>query len=369
MNPRPNGSVDPAFWRGRRIFVTGHTGFKGSWLVAWLHRLGAVTRGYALPPATEPSMFAALDLAEFCDHREGDVRDAARLREALVEFAPEVVMHLAAQPLVRASYEDPAGTWATNVMGTAHLLEAVRACPTVRVVVVVTSDKCYENLEVARGYRETDRLGGRDPYSASKAAVEQLCDSWRRSFFAPEARNGHAGVLATVRAGNVLGGGDWAADRLIPDAVRAFADGREVRLRFPDATRPWQHVVEPLRGYLVLAQAAWHGGAAFGRAYNFGPRDADIHAVRRVMDEFVQRWGPPARWTVEGAQNGQPHEARLLHLDCARAEAELGWTPRTDLAAALDLTVEWYRAFYDRASRSDMRGLTVTNIEQVGGAA
>ena len=361
--------VDPAFWKGRRVFLTGHTGFKGSWLLTWLDMLGAQVTGYALAPPTNPSAFEALGLIERCEHIEGDVRDAAALATALRGADPEILFHLAAQPLVRESYRDPAGTWATNVGGTVNLLQAARECSALRVIVVVTSDKVYLNNGDGRPFTEDDPLGGHDPYSASKAAVELVCDAWRRSFFQSSQPGAHPAILATARAGNVLGGGDWAPDRLIPDAVRAFSESRCVTIRYPDATRPWQHVVEPLRGYLLLAQAAWRHGARFGRGYNFGPREGDIVPVRRVMDEFVRRWGAPARWAMNGAAGGQPHEASLLHLDCARVGAELGWTPRADLATCLDLSVDWYRAFYSGAAHNDLRGLTAAHIQRVAEAA
>jgi CDP-glucose 4,6-dehydratase len=354
-------SVNPGFWQGRSVFVTGHTGFKGGWLTAWLAKLGANISGFALPPNTTPSFFEATGLADLCAHREGDLRDADDVMSALQEAQPEVVFHLAAQPLVQESYRDPVGTWATNVMGTVNLLQAVRQCPGVRVVVVVTTDKCYENREWPWGYRETDALGGHDPYSSSKAAAEIACSSFRRSFLREQ------GVtLVTARAGNVIGGGDWASNRLVPDSVRAFAKGEPVLIRRPKATRPWQHVIEPLRGYVVLAQEAWHQGAEINTAFNFGPRDVDVVEVEVVMDRLVRAWGGSAAWELDPEADMQPHEAGLLKLDCSLAAAKLGWEPRLNLETGLDRTVEWYSAFYADSSAEELRGLTGRQIDQLG---
>ncbi|MHC5021533.1 MAG: CDP-glucose 4,6-dehydratase [Planctomycetota bacterium] len=356
-----NGAVDPGFWDGRRVFLTGHTGFKGSWLTAWLHHLGAAVTGYALAPDTTPALFDVLELDRLCHHQTADVREADGLRWALSAAEPEVVFHLAAQPLVRESYRDPAGTWSTNVTGTINLLEAVRATPSVRVVVVITTDKCYENLEDGRAYTERDALGGYDPYSASKAAAELVCSAWRRSFLH------EAGVaLATARAGNVLGGGDWAADRLIPDAVRAFAAGDSVQVRYPDAVRPWQHVLEPLRGYLLLAERCWSDRERFGRAFNFGPAQADCVPVRTVLDALAARWGDGARWELAPDAAGQPHEAGLLQLNCELAAAELGWRPVIGLEQCLAMTAEWYRAH--AAGDAALDALTRAQIAQASPA-
>ncbi len=325
---------DPAFWRGRRVFLTGQTGFKGAWLALWLESLGAVVRGFALP--AEPGSLA-LAAGPAGESLHGDIRDPAALEAALLPFQPGVVLHLAAQALVRRSYRDPAETFATNVMGSIHLLEAVRRCPSVRAVVMVTTDKCYENRERPEPYREAEALGGRDPYSASKAAMEIAVAAWRASFLAA------GGVaVATARAGNVIGGGDWAEDRLLPDCIRALSAGRSIEVRNPAATRPWQHVLEPLAGYLVLAEALWRDGAGMAEAWNFGPALRDVQPVGEVVAEVVRLWGAGAAWHV-AAQPGAVHEAGLLAVDAAKAQAGLGWHPRLPLALALEWTVAWYR--------------------------
>ena len=328
-------SPDQGFWRGKRVFVTGHTGFKGAWLCAWLDRLGAKVLGLALPPEDEPNLFALLGLEQRLDHRLGDIRDAPALDGAMSLFRPEIVLHLAAQSLVRRSYREPVETFETNVMGTINLLEAVRRTPSVRAAIVVTSDKCYENLGHHRPYRETDALGGEDPYSASKACAELVTGAWRHSFLS-------TGIaLASARAGNVIGGGDWAVDRLVPDCIQALGAGRAIELRNPAATRPWQHVLAPLSGYLLLAERLYAEGAAYARAWNFGPPPADAIPVAKVVERVIAAWGAPGSW-VATAEPGPP-EARHLAVDAGLARAELGWSPRLDLATGLAWTVEWYR--------------------------
>jgi CDP-glucose 4,6-dehydratase len=330
--------MHPEFWRGRRVFVTGHTGFKGGWLALWLREAGAEVTGFALAPGAFPNLFEAARVGEGIRSITGDIRDAAALDAALRESDAEVVFHLAAQSLVRESYLRPADTYATNVMGTVHLLDAVRSTPAVRPVVVVTSDKCYENHEWSWPYRENDRLGGRDPYSNSKACAEFVTSAYRASFF-----SGAAPVaVATGRAGNVIGGGDWAKDRLVPDLLRAFADGAAATIRNPDAVRPWQHVLDPVHGYLMLAEALLSDGA-LSDAWNLGPDPVDVRTVRWVADELAARWGSGASWV--GDAGIHPHEARALRLDGSRAGAELGWRPRLAVGTALDWTVEWYRAW------------------------
>lgn len=324
---------DAAFWRGKRVFLTGHTGFKGAWLTFWLHRLGAVVRGFALPPETEPSLCEAAGIEGRCDSIHGDIRDRAVLRDALIAFSPDIVLHLAAQALVRRGYEDPVATLAVNVMGTAHLLETAADTPSVRAVVIVTSDKCYENREWAWAYRETDALGGYDPYSASKACAEHVAAAWRRSYTGP--------VIATARAGNVIGGGDWSADRLIPDCIRMLCQDQPIPIRHPDATRPWQHVLEPLCGYLLLAQRLWTDPFGAADAWNFGPAAEDAQPVHVVADYICRAWGNGARWTHACAQH--PHEAWSLAVDAAKARARLGWSPRLTLPEALEWTVQWYK--------------------------
>lgn len=334
---------NPAFWPGRRVLVTGHTGFKGGWLALWLKKLGAEVSGYALPPSTHPSLFELAKVSATIDGTFGDVRDAPAIADAVRRARPEIVFHLAAQPLVRASYTDPAGTYATNVMGTVNLLEAVRSAGGVRAVVNVTSDKCYENREWPWGYRETEPLGGFDPYSSSKACSELVTQSWRSAFFPPAQHAGHGTALATARAGNVIGGGDWGADRLIPDFVRAIGSNAPLQIRNPNAVRPWQHVLDPLAGYLRLAELLYEHGPGFGEAWNFGPGTEDARPVRWVLEQIQRVWPDAAGWEIDSRP--QPHEAALLKLDCSKARARLGWAPRLALPIALEWTVEWYKAW------------------------
>ena len=336
--PVEDVAVTPGFWAGKSVFVTGHTGFKGGWLVQWLAMLGARVHGYALAPPTEPNLFTAARVAEgLASHTVADVRDAAALGRALAAAAPDVVFHLAAQPLVRESYRDPVATYAVNVMGSVHLLEAVRGCPSVRALVNVTSDKCYQNREWLWGYRESEPMGGRDPYSSSKGCAELVTAAYRDSFLAA---NGVG--LATARAGNVIGGGDWAADRLVPDFFRAARSGRALEVRYPNATRPWQHVLEPLCGYLLLAERLCADAQAHARAWNFGPDDADVKPVHWLLEHLTDAL-PGTRWHHTGA--AQPHEAGFLKLDSSQARHVLGWRPRWGLATALERTVEWHRAW------------------------
>lgn len=352
-------NIDPRFWQGRSVFLTGHTGFKGAWLTLWLHHLGAIVHGYALDPPTSPSLFeaAALDTLLASDTR-ADVADAARLKQAVCAARPDVIFHLAAQPLVRASYQDPVGTFATNVMGTIHLLEAARACDTTRAVVVITTDKVYQNHERHIPYLESDPLGGRDPYSASKAAAEIATAACRSSFF--EGPTGHGARVATVRAGNVIGGGDWAMDRLVPDCLRAFGEHQPVHIRFPDAIRPWQHVLEPLAGYLILGNRLLdEGGADFARAWNFGPDASDHVTVGELADDLARLWGGDAR-VIRASGGDNPHEAGVLSLDSTAARQQLGWVPRYRCHRALQRTVEWHQQWLQGA---DMRAATLGQIE------
>lgn len=328
-----------AFWSGKRVLVTGHTGFKGGWLAWWLHHLGAKVSGYSLPAPTSPSLFELTQLSDVITSFDGDIRDAAKLRRAFEEAEPEVVFHLAAQPIVRASYDDPVETYDTNVLGTMHVLEAMRRTKSLRVGIVVTSDKCYENREWEWGYREIDALGGHDPYSSSKACAEILTASYRRSFFGPEG----APRVATVRAGNVIGGGDWAKDRIVPDAVRAFSRAEALLVRNPSSTRPWQHVLEPLSGYLDLA-AALTRDAALADAWNFGPHAESVVPVSRLVGALADGWGEGARW-VSGP-GPHPHEARSLKLDWSKAREHLGWRPRLGFEAGVTWTLDWYRAVH-----------------------
>lgn len=330
--------LSPACWSGRRVLLTGHTGFKGGWLAVWLQMLGAEVRGFALPAATQPSLWGETGLEGRVAGDLADIRDAQAIARAVQSFQPELVLHLAAQPLVRESYRKPVDTYATNVMGTVHLLEAVRLCPSVRAVLVITTDKCYENREWLWPYREQDALGGFDPYSNSKACAELVCAAYRDSFLRD------AGVaLATARAGNVIGGGDWSPDRLVPDIFRAWEHGEELVLRYPHATRPWQHVLEPLSGYLRLSQALLIDGERYAEAWNFGPDAASVATVETVVRHLAERWPTPVKWRVDG--NQQPHEASLLALDSSKARNRLGWQPRWSLSEALQHTLAWHLAW------------------------
>jgi CDP-glucose 4,6-dehydratase len=349
--------VNPLFWRDKTVFITGHTGFKGSWLSLWLQHLGASVTGYALKPPTTPSLFEQARVAEGMTSLEGDIRELNRLQDALRASRPEVVIHMAAQPLVRHSYVDPVETYATNVMGTVYLLEAVRYCPSVRALVNVTTDKCYENKEWVWPYRENEPMGGFDPYSSSKACSELVTAAFRSSFFNPRAYPTHRVAVATARAGNVIGGGDWANDRLIPDVLRAFARGESVRIRNPRAIRPWQHVLEPLRGYLTLAERLWQDGPGFAEAWNFGPDLEDARPVSWIVAEMAERWGNGATWEIDDADH--PHEAQYLKLDISKARSGLHWRPAIRLGQALDLTIEWHTRL---AAGNDMRKITIDQI-------
>jgi len=346
-------------WRGRRVFLTGHTGFKGSWLAVWLAGKGAHIRGYALDPATEPSLFADARVAEILDDDRGDVQDYPKLEASLVDFEPEVVFHLAAQPLLRRSYADPLGTYSTNVMGTANLLEAVRKSPSVQAVVCVTTDKCYQNREWTWPYRETDPLGGHDPYSSSKAAAEIVVAAFRDSYFPVSRLADHRVAIATARAGNVIGGGDWSEDRLIPDLIRGFEAGKPVLIRRPKSIRPWQHILEPLLGYLTLAEHLLEGRPEAATAFNFGPVDDDAWPVERIANRLVDRWGTGASWIRDNTPS--VHEAHYLKLDSSKARMELGWRPRLNLEVALDWTLSWYR---QRKSGIDIAAETRSQIAQ-----
>ncbi len=329
------------FWQGRKVFLTGNTGFKGSWLSLWLEALGADIMGYALAPQTQPNLFEASSAGRGVRAITGDIRNLDGVRNSLLGHAPEIVIHMAAQPLVRKSYEDPTGTYATNVLGTANILEAVRASKSVRAVVVITTDKCYENKEWAWAYRENDVLGGHDPYSSSKACAELVVSSFRDSFFPPGKYSEHRVAIASARAGNVIGGGDWSADRLLPDIARAFSAGQVLKIRNPKAIRPWQHVLEPLRGYLALAENLYQHGPKFSGAWNLGPEYMDAKPVEWIVENAARVWGPSAKWEFDRGEH--PHEDQMLKLDWTKAWLELGWRPKLHLKDALDMTLEWYR--------------------------
>ena len=348
------------FWKDRRVLVTGHSGFKGGWLSLWLHGLGARVAGFALQPPTDPSLFEVAGVGGvLSENRFADIRDRAALAAALSAFQPEIVFHLAAQPIVLTSYEQPVETYAVNVMGTVILLDAVRTAPSVKAVVVATSDKCYENREWPWGYREDEALGGFDPYSSSKACAELVVSAYRRSFF--QGRDGHAVAVASVRAGNVIGGGDWAPYRLVPDAIRAFADGVALQIRNPNQVRPWQHVLEPLSGYLTVGRRLLEGRVEVADAWNFGPSIESAKPVGAVVERLAEAWGPKARWQVLNAP--QPHEAGFLHLDSSKARLKLGWRDRWSLDQALHRTVDWAKA---RAAGADMRRVCLSQIEAYG---
>lgn len=351
--------LDRAFWKGRRVLVTGHTGFKGSWLSLWLDALGAKVTGYALDPPTQPSLYVQAKVADLVPTITADVRDFSRLKAAIGDARPDVVIHMAAQSVVRRGYDDPIETYSSNVMGTVHVLEAVRQLKRPCAVVNVTSDKCYENREWIWGYRENERMGGRDPYSNSKGCAELVTEAFRQSFFPPEDCGRHGVALASARAGNAVGGGDWTSNQLIPDLMRAFIAGRPCLIRNPSAIRPWQFVLEPLRGYLMLAERLAEDAPAFASGWNFGPADADAKPVSWIADTLARSWGGDAAWLQDGASH--PREAHFLKLDASRAKAGLDWQPLLPLEHALEWIVEWYAACH---SASDLRRLTQEQIER-----
>lgn len=351
--------IDASFWQGKRVFITGHTGFKGSWLTLWLHSMGAVLKGFSLNPPTEPSLYQSAAVNSVIDSTIGDIRDFDKLYSAINEFKPEIVFHMAAQPLVRLSYDEPIETYSTNVMGTVHLLEAVKRVGGVKAVINITSDKCYENREWVWGYRENEAMGGYDPYSNSKGCAELVASSYRNSFFNEKDYGKHGVALASVRAGNVIGGGDWAKDRLIPDILRSFENQQTVIIRNPHAIRPWQHVLEPLSGYIIIAQRLYSEGLAFAEGWNFGPREDDAMPVQFIVETMVKIWGDDAAWQLDGADH--PHEAHYLKLDCSKARSRLQWQPRWDLVETLGRIVRWHKAWI---AGEDMLVLTQREINE-----
>ncbi len=345
--------VNPAFWQGKRVFLTGHTGFKGSWLTLWLQHMGAVVKGYALTPPTNPSLFDVAHVSDGMQSEIGDIRNFEQLNASMTSFNPDILIHMAAQPLVRLSYREPLETYDINVMGTAKVLEAARSCANLKAIVSVTTDKCYENKEWVWGYREDEPMGGYDPYSSSKGCAELVTSAYRRSFLAEQ------GVgLASARAGNVIGGGDWAEDRLIPDILRAFEKNQPVVIRNPASTRPWQHVLEPLSGYLVLAQALYEQPTAYAEGWNFGPFDEDAQPVSWILDKMVAKW-QGASWQLD--ENGHPHEAGYLKLDISKAKARLHWQPTWRLEQTLAKIVAWHQAWLNG---DNMQNLCVAEITE-----
>jgi CDP-glucose 4,6-dehydratase len=346
----------PEFWAGKRVLITGHTGFKGGWLAFWLHSLGAKVAGYSRPPSTSPNFFETCGLESMLSwHTLGEVYDDHALDSFVKQVEPQIVFHLAAQPLVRVSYQDPVDTYQTNVLGTVRLLEAVRQSQSVEAVIVVTSDKCYENKEWLWGYRENDPLGGYDPYSSSKGCQELVAATYRNSFF-----TSLGPALATARAGNVIGGGDWSADRLFPDAMRAYFSNSPLTIRYPQATRPWQHVLEPLNGYLVLAERLCSQPKLAG-SYNFGPLDSDVRTVEEVLRLVSKELPSPLNWDLELEPNSEPHESRLLKLDCSKSMMLLGWHPRWTLEKAVSASCDWHS---NLAKKADMAKICQNDIEQ-----
>lgn len=355
INNQPSPST---FFQGKKVFITGHTGFKGSWLSLWLQSMGAQVIGYALAPPTNPSLYEVAKVGEGMTSIIGDIRDLEHLRKVFAEHKPEIVIHMAAQALVRYSYIEPVETYSTNVMGTVNLLEAVRGTDSVKAVVNVTSDKCYENREWVWSYRENEAMGGYDPYSNSKGCAELVTAAYRNSYFHPEKYNGHGVALASARAGNVIGGGDWADDRLIPDIMHAISQGKPVNIRNPHAIRPWQHVLEPLSGYLVLAQKLYEEGAAYAEGWNFGPNEEDAKPVQWIVEKLTKAWGEGASWAMDGGDH--PHEAHYLKLDCSKAKARLDWHPKWHLDETLEKIVKWHR---DYQQSKNMNAATLEQID------
>jgi len=345
--------IDPIFWKDKRVFLTGHTGFKGGWLVLWLHSLGAEVKGYSLNPPTEPSLFKEVRINSIIDSQIDDIRNLIVLKKSINDFNPDILIHMAAQPLVRYSYDAPVETYETNVIGTVNILEVARSCKNLKAIVNITTDKCYENDGRSEGYKEDDPMGGYDPYSSSKGCAELVTSAYRRSFLQEQ------GVgLASVRAGNVIGGGDWADDRLIPDILRSFGKGEPVVIRNPKATRPWQHVLEPLSGYLILAEKLYKNQKEYAEGWNFGPNEKDVKPVDWILDKMILKW-LDASWKLD--QNSSPYEASYLKLDITKAESKLGWKPVWGLSCTLEKIIDWHKAWLDK---EDMQAICLAEIEE-----
>jgi len=349
--------MNPKFWCNKKVLLTGHTGFKGSWLALWLQNMQAEVIGYALPPPTTPSLFEIADVGLGMTSIIGDIRDLDKLQSVFATHQPEIVLHMAAQPLVRYSYQNPVETYSTNVMGTVNLLEAVRNTTGMKAVVNITTDKCYENREWAWGYRENEPMGGHDPYSNSKGCSELVTAAYRNSYFHPDNYQQHGVAIATARAGNVIGGGDWAEDRLIPDIMRAISNGQSVNIRNPHAIRPWQHVLEPLSGYLLLAEKLYTDGAIYAEAWNFGPNDEDAKPVQWIVERLTNVWGEGASWLLD--EGNHPHEANYLKLECSKAKTRLNWHPKWHLDEALAKIVAWQKQYQQDV---DMKAVTLAQI-------
>ena len=345
--------IDQEFWKGKRVFLTGHTGFKGSWLSLWLCSLGAEVRGYALNPPTSPSLFNEAKIDTIIDSQIADIRDQDTLHESMTGFNPDILIHMAAQPLVRYSYDAPIETYEVNVIGTAKVLEVARSCPNLRAIVNITTDKCYENDGRAEGYKENDPMGGYDPYSSSKGCAELVASSYRRSFLQDQGIG-----IASVRAGNVIGGGDWADDRLIPDILRSFEKNKPVVIRNPKATRPWQHVLEPLSGYLILAQNLYKDQKKYAEGWNFGPNEKDVQPVDWILDKMISKW-PNSSWELDN--NSNPHEAGFLKLDISKAKSKLGWSPVWELSHTLEKIINWHQAWL---SKEDIQAVCLAEIKE-----
>jgi CDP-glucose 4,6-dehydratase len=345
--------ISQDFWQGKRVFLTGHTGFKGSWLALWLHSLGAVVKGYALSPPTDPSLFKEAKIDSIIDSQISDIRDQDVLHKSMITFNPDILIHMAAQPLVRYSYDAPIETYEVNVIGTAKVLEAARSCANLKAIVNITTDKCYENDGRSEGYKESDPMGGHDPYSSSKGCAELVASAYRRSFLQDQGIG-----VASVRAGNVIGGGDWADDRLIPDILRSFEKNEPIVIRNPKATRPWQHVLEPLSGYLILAQKLYEDQKEYAEGWNFGPNEQDVKPVDWILDKMILKW-PNSSWELD--QNSNPHEAGFLKLDIAKAESKLGWQPVWELSHTLEKIISWHKAWLNK---EDMQAICFAEIEK-----